>query len=137
MRAVLLTAVLLISLFTGAVTMAATLAAEGMMLEVDDQLRVTGLEVSGARLPMQAAPMVSLAPVETGQYVDATVTGGTAQAGVNLNFVAAQAQGTLTISPKGPALHFAFDLKGADLPARGMLLRFAFPVDATGWQWYS
>jgi hypothetical protein len=124
-------------LLSAGAAVGATLSAEGLSLDVDGRLNVTGLAVDGAALPVQVAPLVSLAPVETGQYVAATVTGGSVQAGLSLDFGAAQAEGTLTIAAAGPALRFSLDLKGADLPARGMLLRFAFPVDATGWRWYS
>lgn len=137
MRTAMVVLALLTLLGSGGAAMGATFLAQGLALTVDDGLNVTGLAVDGVAQVVRAEPLVSLAPVETGQYVPATVLGGNAQQGLRLDFGPAQAQGTLSIAGVGPALRFSLDLKGADLPARGMLLRFAFPVDATGWQWYS
>ncbi|NPV46240.1 MAG: hypothetical protein HPY69_04755 [Armatimonadetes bacterium] len=112
------------------------LTAGELTLTMDREARLTAMAVGGRAVPMSPSPFVALCDVESGQYVAARVTGGTPQAGLQLDFGSAGAQATLTAAAKGGALHFTCDLQGADLPARGMLLRFAVPVTATGWQWH-
>lgn len=116
---------------------AATLQAGTLGLQLDERLNVTGLSANGHALPVAAAPLVSLCEVATGQYMPATVTGGTLAEGLKLNFPGTRVTGVLRVASKDGALRFAVDLQGEDVPARGMLLRFSFPVEATGWQWYS
>jgi hypothetical protein len=106
-------------------------------LRLDERLQVTGMAANGQPLKVAAAPLVSLAEVETGRFVPAIVTGGSLDSGLSLNFPGTRTTGVLRIISKDGALRFAIDLQGEDVPARGMLLRFSFPVDATGWQWYS
>ncbi|MBM4085386.1 MAG: hypothetical protein FJ272_11400, partial [Planctomycetes bacterium] len=116
--------------------LAAEFKASGLTLKLDDQIHVTGLAVSGAELKVTPGPLVTLCDVSKGQYVAGKPTGGSLDKGLALDFGEARAKATLTVVAKGGALRFACDLKGDDLPARGMLLRFAFPFDATGWLWH-
>lgn len=116
---------------------AADLQAGTLSLGLDGQLRVTALAANGKALAVTAAPFVSLCEVDRGQYVPAAVAGGSLQDGLRLDFPGTRTRGTLTALPSGGALRFNLDLQGEALAARGLLLRFSLPFDATGWQWYS
>lgn len=116
---------------------AVSVQAGSLTLQVDERLNVVGLAANGQALQVSAAPLVSLCEAQTGQYVPATVTGGTLAEGLKLDFPGTRVTGVLRVVSKDGALRFAVDLQGEDVPARGMLLRFSFPVEATGWQWFS
>ena len=115
---------------------AATLTAGDLSLRLDDAARVTGIAVGKSELKVAPEPLAALCDVATGEFVPGTPAGGDLAKGWTLDFGAARARATLTIAPHKDALRFTCDLKGDDLPARGMLLRFSLPFDATGWQWY-
>jgi hypothetical protein len=108
----------------------------GVTLQLDDRARVVGMAVGEKALKVAPEPLVALCDVSTGEFVPGTVVGGDAATGWQLDFGAARARATLMVAPKGERLQFTCDLQGENLPARGMLLRFAFPFDAIGWQWY-
>jgi hypothetical protein len=108
----------------------------GVSLQLDDRARVVGMVVGETALKVAPAPLVALCDVSTGEYIPGTVAGGDAATGWQLEFGAARARATLVVASRGEALRFTCDLQGENLPARGMLLRFAFPFDAIGWQWY-
>lgn len=129
----------MISMLTGLASASGAdeLKAGTVSLQLDERLQVTGLSANGQPLKVASAPLVSLSEVGTGQFVPATVTGGTLDSGLSLSFPGTKTNGVLKIVSKNGALRFAIDLQGEDVPARGMLLRFGFPVDATGWQWHS
>lgn len=122
--------------FTLAAAAAWDLKAGELSLTIDPQGRLTALAVGDRTVPVSPLPFVALCDVESGQYVSASIAGGTLPTGLQLDFGAAAAQATLTATADRGALHFTCDLQGANLPPRGMLLRFAVPVTATGWQWH-
>ena len=115
---------------------AATLTAGDLSLRVDEAAQVTGLSVAGKDLKGAAGPLVSLCDVGQGQFVPGRPAGGDPGKGWVLDFGAARAKGTLTVAPRAGALRFAIDIQGEAAPARGMLLRFAFPLDAASWRWH-
>ena len=129
--------VVLATIALGSAGSAMTLQAGTLALQLDGRLNVTGLAANGQALPVAAGPLVSLCEVDKGQYVPATVTGGTLAEGLELAFPGTRVTGVLRAASQDGALRFAIDLQGEDVPARGLLLRFSFPVDATGWQWHS
>lgn len=109
-------------------------------LTVDDQGQVTGLAVDGTDLLGEAGavPLVSLCDVTAGEtFVPGKPIGGNLAEGWTLDFPGLQATAQVRAEPFGGALRFTGHLKGAEgLSARGMLLRFAFPLAAQGWQWH-
>ena len=97
---------------------------------------VDAMKVGRTRLGVTPSPLVTLCDVADGTFHSpSAVTGNLAQ-GLVLNFATAKATATLTARSQGGALRFACNLQGTDGPARGMLLSFAFPFDATGWHWH-
>ncbi|MDD4870997.1 MAG: hypothetical protein PHR77_10600 [Kiritimatiellae bacterium] len=115
---------------------AENLQAGGLTLTLDGGLQVTGLSIDGITLKVTPQSLVSICEVEKREYVPASVKGGNSANGLNLDFPGMRVTGNLNFSSKDDVLHFAIDLKGQDLPARGLLMRFSIPVDATGWQWH-
>ncbi len=115
---------------------AATLEAGGLALELDANANVTGITIGQTDLRVTPGPLVTLCEVEKAEFVAPAVTGSPDQ-GLALDFAGAKVRGTLVVKSHGDALQFSCNLKGEDLPARGMLLRFAFPFDADGWQWHN
>ncbi len=119
---------------------AETLAGGDLALTVDDAAHVTAVSVSERDVlgEAEACPLVELADVTRGpEFVAGTATGGTLRSGLTVEFEGLQAGATVTCEPAGGALRFACDLVGRqDLPARGVLLRLNFPVDAVGWRWH-
>jgi len=120
----------------GAAAFALTLAGGGAALELDEKVNVTAIRAGGADLSVTPGPFVELCDVATGRFVAPTPVEGSADKGLVLDFGEAQARGTLTVAQEAATLRFSFALKGADLPARGMLLRFVLPFAAKGWQWH-
>ncbi|NCO42780.1 MAG: hypothetical protein COZ06_18445 [Armatimonadetes bacterium CG_4_10_14_3_um_filter_66_18] len=143
MRPLLLVSFLFCSL-AGSTTVqaasAATLTVEGLSLTVDARARVTGLSLGGTDVlgGAAASALVSLCDVTKGEaFVAGTPTGGDLPAGLAVDFADAQASAKVRCVAAREALHFTCDLQGArDLPARGVLLRFAFPADCLGWRWH-
>ena len=133
---VLVTLACCVFLGMAGVSLAATLAAGDLRLSLDDAVRVTGISVGSFSLPVEPAPLVMLYDVEQKKWFAPKAAGSDPGAGVTLEFSEAKATATVTIRSSNGALRFACRLKGADLPARGLLLRVAFPVDATGWHWH-
>ncbi len=119
---------------------AATVGSGDLALTLDDAGQVTALTVSGTNVVggAEAAPLVTLCDVTKGQeFVAGAPAGGTVAEGLALNFEGLQATATVKCEPFREALQVTCDLKGAEgLPARGMLLRFAFPMDCEGWRWH-
>lgn len=115
---------------------AATVKAGDMALEVDSQGRVTGLQAAGQKLPVRPEALVSLAEAGGQGYVAATVTGGDLNRGLQLDFGPLGATAVMKVTAHGEALRFECDLQGAERPDRGLMLRFALPVQAVGWQWH-
>ncbi|MEI6500358.1 MAG: hypothetical protein WCP21_04945, partial [Armatimonadota bacterium] len=107
---VIATFVLLATLSLTVAGSAATLSAGTLGLQLDEGLRVTGLSANGQPLKVAAAPLVSLADVGKGQFVPATVTGGTLETGLNLSFPGTRTTGVLKVVSKDGALRFAIDL---------------------------
>ncbi len=116
---------------------AAAVTADGLTLELDAGVNVTRLAVGGTELNVVPEPLVTLCDVEQGQFIAPAVTGGSLDQGLVLDFAEANATARLTVKADDLALRFSCNLKGADLPARGMLLRFALPFDAMGWAWHN
>ncbi|OGV93212.1 MAG: hypothetical protein A3K19_33990 [Lentisphaerae bacterium RIFOXYB12_FULL_65_16] len=117
-------------------TFAADLKAGGLTLQLDDKANVTAMTAGGRALKVAPSPLVSLCDVEKGQFAAATVTGDSSGTKWSLDFADTKVKAVLSISAKDDALRFLCDLQGEpSLPARGVLLRFTFPFDATGWQW--
>jgi hypothetical protein len=137
MRRFLILTVLLFSCLLPRSAPAADVAASSLTLQLDERLWVTGIKAGQAQLLVTPGPLLSLCEVATGKYVPATVTGGALATGLNLAFPGTRTTGVLKLVVKDGALRFAVDLQGEDVPARGLLLRFSFPLDATGWKWYS
>ncbi len=129
----IVSALLLICVSTGH---AAKLVGGGLTLSIDDTGNVTGIAVGDRSLGVTPGPLVTLCDVGKGEFIVPTVS-GSLDKGCALDFGAAQARGTLVVTSRDDALQFSCTIKGDDLPARGMLLRFSFPLDATGWQWHN
>lgn len=109
-------------------------------LTLDDTGRVTALEIAGTNVRGGAAPapLVALADVTRGpDFVPGAPTDGDLQRGLTVAFEGLDATAIITTRDRDGALRFTCRLVGReDLPARGVLLRFAFPVDAVGWRWH-
>ena len=116
---------------------AADLTTDGLTVTLDDAAVVRAMTLQDAELRVDPRPLITLCAIADGSYRAPTVGGGSLQDGLSLRFAEAKATATLTVASRKGALSFACRLKGDDLPARGMLLRFAFPFDATGWRWHS
>ncbi len=117
--------------------LAATLTAGDLKLTLDGRNRVTSFAVGKQNVLSAPTALASLCDVtKAPQFVPGRVTGGDLATGLRLDFGAAQAEAVLRVRQSPRALHFACELQGAELPARGMLLRFAFPVKARGWRWH-
>ncbi|MEN6305711.1 MAG: hypothetical protein ABFD96_23505, partial [Armatimonadia bacterium] len=127
-------AFIVVMVMTVAMLPAATFTAGDLRVDIDEGLRVTGLSVAGKALPGQPGPLVTLVDAARGQ--EETATAKQTADGWALDFPASRATAAIAVKGDARALHFTCDLKGADLPARGMLLRFSFPVEAIGWNWY-
>jgi len=112
------------------------LTSGNLKITLDQDANVTGVQVGQTNLKVSAAPLVSLCPVDKGQFYPARIVGGSLARGLKLDFGEARATANLKIVEHEGSIKFAIDLQGKNLPARGMLLRFSFPVDATGWQWH-
>ena len=110
----------------------ATVGSDALAIDINQQGHVTAMRVGGAALSVTPAPLVELCDVADGQFV-APVINGNAQTGLAMDFAELQATGSLKIVPVDGRLQFSVGIKGADLPARGMLLRLSFPFDAEGW----
>jgi hypothetical protein len=125
----------------GTWAMAAEVTSGDITLALDDSLNVTKLGVGGKALAVTRAPLVTLWASDTEKTALPVVQGGTAAGGLQIAFTDARATAQLQIVPgRGPAearpLHFRCTVKGEQGPDRGLILRFSFPVDATGWQWH-
>jgi hypothetical protein len=131
---------IMLALWAASQVRATPLQGGDLSLTVDDSGQVTGLAVGGTDLldGAKPAPLVSLCDVTAGEtFVPGKPTGGNLADGWTLDFPGVQATATARAEPFGEALRFTCRLQGAaGLPARGMLLRFAFPVAAQGWQWH-
>jgi len=112
------------------------LSSGDLKITLDQEANVIGLQVGQTNLQVAAAPLVSLCPVDKGQFYPARIVGGSLARGLKLDFGEARATANLKIVEHEGSIKFAIDLQGKNLPARGMLLRFSFPVDAIGWQWH-
>jgi hypothetical protein len=113
------------------------LSAGGLTLELDARANVIGMKVGQTKLRLTPRPLAQLCEVEKGTFAAPRVKGGQLENGIPLEFGEARVRGTLTAKTRDNILKFSCVLKGGDLPARGMLLRFAFPFDAMGWRWHS
>jgi hypothetical protein len=128
----------LIIIGLAATSCASDFTADGLALKLDDQVCVTGMTVNGTELKVAPGPLVTLCDVEKGNFVPASAIEGAPGKSWSLSFGEAKAKAALTITSRDRALRFSCDLQGEpSLPARGMLLRFAFPFDAMGWQWHN
>lgn len=116
---------------------AATLAAGDLQLTLDPACRVTGISVAGRPLPLAPAPLVTLYDAGRAKWFVPTAGKGDLNGGLALDFGQAKAAAVLTIQSRQGAMRFRCRVEGAALPARGMLLRFAFPLDAAGWTWHN
>ncbi|MFP3903110.1 MAG: hypothetical protein ACLFWB_02590 [Armatimonadota bacterium] len=80
-------------------------------------------------------PLVELCEVEKRSYEAAAAT-PTDGRSWHLEFPDAAVTGELQVDTTGEGLRFTCHLRSEKKQARGMLLRFVFPFDATGWQWH-
>lgn len=107
----------------------------GVSVTITDQATVAGLTVSGTDVAGEAAPcpLVELADVTRApQFVPGAPAGDG-----RVTFEGLNASATVRPEQVGGALRVTVHLEGqADAPARGVLLRLNFPVDAIGWQWH-
>jgi len=115
---------------------AAKLAAGDLEVGLDDYLNVTEITVGGVKLKVAPQPLLALCDVAGGRFSPPAVTGGDLAGGLTLRFEEAKATATLRAKPRGGVFEFSCSIRGDDLPARGLLLRFAFPFDAAGWRWH-
>ncbi len=115
---------------------AATIKAGGLGLELDADAKVTAMSIGETNLRVVPAPLVTLCEVGKAEFAAPQVT-GSPDPGLALDFAEAKVRGKLVVRSHAEALRFSCNLKGEDLPARGMLLRFALPFDADGWQWHN
>ncbi len=117
---------------------AETLTADGLSLGLDATANVTEMAIDGGKLAVKPGPLVTLCDIERGTFELATVSGdsrsGDSRSGFSLRFEKAQATAKLSLASREGALRFGCRLQGDDLPARGLLLRFALPLGAAGWQ---
>jgi hypothetical protein len=113
-----------------------SLVAGDLRLLLDETARVKELSVGDHRLATRVAPLVTLCPAGRGSYSPPASVSGTYQAGLTLRFPDAGANVVLAVQTGSGSLQFHCTVKGDDLPARGLLLRLAFPLDAIGWQWH-
>ena len=120
----------------GCATRHTRLRADKLSVTLTPETVVGAMKVGRTRLGVTPCPLVALCDVAEGTFHSPSAVHGDLAKGLVLDFATAKAQATLAARSEGGALRFACSLKGADLPARGMLLRFAFPFDATGWQWH-
>lgn len=116
---------------------ATTLTAGDLRLTLDSQAAVTEMAIGSSQLPLTPAPLLSLYDMAQGKWTTPAVSGGDPATGLRLRFAEARTAATLTVRSQGGALRFGCRVKGDELPARGMLLRVAFPLDAIGWQWHN
>lgn len=116
---------------------ATTLTAGELQLSLDAGAMVSEIAVGSSALKVTPAPLVTLYDMAQGQWLSPEPSGGEPTGGLVLRFPSARATATLTIRSEEGALRFVCRLKGDDLPARGMLLRVAFPWDAVGGQWHN
>jgi hypothetical protein len=114
-----------------------TLYADGLQLKLDSAARVTGMAVGATTLQVTPGPLVNLCDVQRGAFQPPTLVDGNAANGLILRFDPLRATATVSVRPKGDGLGIACRVCGDDLPARGMLLRFALPLNAIGWRWYN
>lgn len=113
----------------------ATVGSDALAVDINQQGHVTAMRIGGTALSVTPAPLVELCDAADGQFV-APIISGNAQTGLAMDFAKLQATGLLKIVPVDGRLQFSVGIKGADLPARGMLLRLSFPFDADGWRWH-
>lgn len=119
------------------VLLASTASAGPLELRLDDRARVAGMSVDGKSLPGRPAPLLTLYEAETKLWHEPQAVAADAPGRWTLAFPEAKAKVDLSVADRGGALRFLCRLKGDDGPARGLLLRFAFGLEATGWHWHS
>jgi len=107
---------------------------------LDSHGRLVSSLVDGKQLAAgaPAAPLVSLCDVTRGgAFVTGTPRSGNIQNGLRIEFPGADAEALIQRVYRGKALHFTCRLEGKpELPDRGVLLRFAFPMNCVGWRWH-
>lgn len=120
---------------------AETVASGGLALTVDEAGRVVRLEVGAKDVTAAAAPapLVELADVTRGpDFVPGTRTAGDLASGLELAFEGIDVVASVTARGLAEgAVRFTCRLAGReDAPARGLVLRFGFPINAVGWRWH-
>lgn len=125
------------ALLTAAACCAAQVSGGEVSLTIQDGM-VRAVRVAGAELACAPAPVLSLCDVTKGtEFVPGTVVEGDVDDTLTVEFAGLGARATLAAEQRAGALRFRLELIGdVDLPARGVLLRFALPVDCVGWQWH-
>lgn len=137
-RMVLLVPVVLVScVFLAGIQsgQAGTLSAGDLQITLDASCRVTAMAVGNVKLPVQPAPLVTLYDVERKKWYTPEVAGESSK-GIPLDFAESKVVCSVMPRTSDGVLRFNCRALGADLPARGLLLRVAFPIDASGWQWH-
>lgn len=127
--------------FVGGAGKGAVAAEAPLALNLDARGRLTAVKTGGLNLSAGVEPVawVSLCDVTRSRtFVAGAPTGGRLFGnGLRVAFAGARADVVLTASHRGSTIHVETELRGKkDLPARGVLLRFAFPLDCVGWQWH-
>jgi hypothetical protein len=112
------------------------LAGSDVRLEVDAAGRVTAMAVDKTQLEVQPAPLVALYPVEVGRWIAPAVRGGSIGTGLKLDFPGTEVSAVVAVKPRGRALQFDCRVRSERICDRGLLLRFAFPLNAAGWHWH-
>lgn len=138
MRALAMLCVTVTGLAVMGMARAETISGSGLAMTVDDAARVTGLSVSDREVVSAPCPLAELADVTRGpEFVAGQPAGGSLASGLTVEFPGLQARAVITAAAAEGAVRFTCDLIGQeDLPARGVLLRLNFPVDALGWRWH-
>ncbi len=113
-----------------------TLTAGDLRLDISEQARVTGISIADTKLKITPGPLLTLCDVSLGKFHEPSEAAGDLQHGLELRFNSLRATVVLSALAAGGALHLNCGIVGDPGPARGMLLRFALPIDAVGWQWY-
>ncbi|MCC7495305.1 MAG: hypothetical protein IT204_23350 [Fimbriimonadaceae bacterium] len=128
---------ILVAVLAGGLLRAAELTAGDLTVTLDERLTVQGLRLGGQAAQVRPAPLLTLWASDTAQTAAPQVAGGSLTSGQDLTFTAARATARLTVTPVGQAaLRFRCVVTGQEGPDRGLLLRFALPLDAVGWQWH-
>lgn len=116
---------------------AATLTADGLSVTIDERGYVTEMAAGGKNLEVTPKPLVSLSEVGKSGFVAPDSVSGDVSTEMRCGFDAGQADVMVKAKAADGALRFDVHVQGDEVPARGLLLRLAFPFDATGWNWHA